>query len=263
MSRDLPSTYVEGFHDEAACRAMVYKPLGKTGMDVSILSLGAVRCVCLGLLLAYTAIHRGVPHLSYAALSKFRARIHLTSQHTRTLLSHPHSQSALGSVFNETIEAESLKVVSEALKNGINYIDVAAWYGFGKAETVLGKALALVPRESYFVSSKCCRYLPDVLETFDWSAERTIRSVDESLERLGVEYIDVMQIHDPEFCPDLDIICNVTLPALQQCKDAGKIRFIGITGYPLEAQRYIIENTIVKVDTRFVLYDWFLRFLSL
>ena len=84
MSRDLPSTYVEGFHDEAACRAMVYKPLGKTGMDVSILSLGAVRCVCLGLLLAYTAIHRGVPHLS-------RGFVKIPRAHTSNLATHPHS----------------------------------------------------------------------------------------------------------------------------------------------------------------------------
>ena len=47
--------------------------------------------------------------------------------------------SSLGSVFRETNELESIKVVHHAIKSGINYIDVAPWYGHGKAETVLGK----------------------------------------------------------------------------------------------------------------------------
>ena len=194
----LPATYVEGFHDEAKCRAMKYTPLGRTGMHVSLLSLGC---------------------------------------------------SSIGAAFHATSDEESYKVVHESLKNGINYLDTAAWYGFGKSESVLGRALATVPRKAYFISTKCCRYKPDVLETFDWTAERTIRSVDESLARLGLAYVDVMQVHDPEFCPSLDTVCNIVLPALQRCKDAGKIRFIGVTGYPLAAQRYIIENTTVHIDT--------------
>ena len=51
--------------------------------------------------------------------------------------------SSLGSVFRETNDAESIRVVHHAIKSGINYIDVAPWYGHGKAETVLGKVFAL------------------------------------------------------------------------------------------------------------------------
>ena len=69
------------------------------------------------------------------------------------------------------------------------------------------------------------------------SAERTLRSVDESLARMGVEYVDVIQVHDMEFAPNLNIILNETLPALKKVKEQGKARYIGITGYPLEQFR--------------------------
>jgi len=157
--------------------------------------------------------------------------------------------SSLGSVFRETDEAESIKVVHKAIEKGINLIDVAPWYGHGKAETVLGKALATVPRDKYFVATKVGRYLPDVENMFDFSAERTLASIDESLCRLGLDYVDIIQVHDMEFAPSLDIIINETLPALQKIKDAGKTRYIGITGYPLENFQTVIERSKVKIDT--------------
>ena len=64
-----------------------------------------------------------------------------------------------------------------------------------------------------------------------------MRSVDESLARMGVEYVDVIQVHDMEFAPSLNIILNETLPALKKVKEQGKARYIGITGYPLEQFR--------------------------
>ncbi|CAH3179617.1 unnamed protein product [Porites lobata] len=157
--------------------------------------------------------------------------------------------SSLGSVFRETNELESIKVVHHAIKSGINYIDVAPWYGHGKAETVLGKALKDVPRHAYYIATKVCRYEPEVQKMFDFSAERTLQSVDESLRRLGLDYIDVIQVHDMEFAPSLDIVINETLPALQKLKDSGKVKFIGITGYPLENFRTVLEKSAIHIDT--------------
>ncbi|CAH3151272.1 unnamed protein product [Porites evermanni] len=157
--------------------------------------------------------------------------------------------SSLGSVFRETNELESIKVVHHAIKSGINYIDVAPWYGHGKAETVLGKALKDVPRQAYYIATKVCRYEPEVQKMFDFSAERTLQSVDESLRRLGLDYIDVIQVHDMEFAPSLDIVINETLPALQKLKDSGKVKFIGITGYPLENFRTVLEKSTIRIDT--------------
>jgi len=157
--------------------------------------------------------------------------------------------SSLGSVFHETDEFECVKVVETAIKRGVNLIDVAPWYGHGKAENVLGKALAQIPRKAYILATKVGRYDPKPQEMFDFSRERVLKSVDESLQRLGVEYVDIIQVHDLEFCPLPEIIIDETLPALQEVVRSGKARFIGITGYPLSALRSILESSCVKVDT--------------
>lgn len=157
--------------------------------------------------------------------------------------------SSLGSVFHSTKESESIQVVHEALRSGINYIDVAPWYGHGKAEKVLGKALKDIPRSSYFVATKVGRYLPEVDKMFDFSKEKVTQGFEESLQRLGLDYVDVLQVHDMEFAPSLDIIINETLPALQKLKERGKVKFIGITGYPLENFRTVLGKSAVPVDT--------------
>lgn len=153
--------------------------------------------------------------------------------------------SSLAGVFRSDVtEAEAVSVVEAVVKAGVNLIDTAPWYGFGESEKILGRALraAGVPRNAYYLSTKVGRYLPAVREQFDFTYARTLRSVDESLARLQVDYIDTVQVHDPEFSPSLDIILSETLPALAACVAAGKVRRIGITGYPLAALRYLAEN---------------------
>ncbi|GFP86862.1 l-galactose dehydrogenase, partial [Phtheirospermum japonicum] len=77
---------------------------------------------------------------------------------------------------------------------------------------------------------------------FDTSpAERVTRSIDESLERLQLDYVDFLQCHDIEF-GSLDQIVTETLPALVKLKEAGKIRFVGITGLPLEVFTYVLDR---------------------
>jgi hypothetical protein len=78
------------------------------------------------------------------------------------------------------------------------------------------------------------RYELEAAKMFDFSYERTLRSVEDSLRLLQVDYVDVIQVHDLEFAPSLDVIVRETLPALHQIKASGKARFIGITGYPLD-----------------------------
>ncbi len=159
--------------------------------------------------------------------------------------------SALGSVFRPTDDSEGMAVVEAAAKSGINWFDAAPWYGHGKGETVFGKAIAekKIPRKAIYVSTKVGRYEPEVEKMFDFRAERVIRSVDESLERMGLEYFDLIQVHDMEFAPSLDVIINETLPALLKVKNSGKARFIGITGYPLENFKTVIEKSHVPIDT--------------
>lgn len=147
--------------------------------------------------------------------------------------------SPLGNVFGNVKEEDAIASVHEAARLGINFFDTSPYYGGTLAEQVLGKALKTLPlpRDRYIVSSKCGRYV----DGFDFSAERVTRSVDESLERLNLSYIDIMQCHDIEF-GSLDQIITETLPALAKLKATGKIRFIGITGLPLRIFKYVLDR---------------------
>ncbi|KAJ6777357.1 hypothetical protein OIU74_001356 [Salix koriyanagi] len=120
--------------------------------------------------------------------------------------------SPLGSVFGPVSEHDAISSVREAFHLGINFFDTSPYYG--------GTLY---------------------LEGFDFSAERVTKSIDESLARLQLDYVDILQCHDIEF-GSLDQIVNETIPALQKLKEAGKIRFIGITGLPLSVFTYVLDR---------------------
>lgn len=157
--------------------------------------------------------------------------------------------SSLGSVFHETKEAESIKAVETALEGGINFIDVSPYYGHYKAETVLGKALKILPRDRYYLSTKVGRYGKDGVNTWDYSARRAFESVYESMERLNIDYIDLINVHDIEFQAaqpgGLQKVCEETLPALVELRDKGVVGHVGITDLQLENIKYVIDNTPV------------------
>ena len=137
-------------------------------------------------------------------------------------------------------------IINIALKNGINYFDTAPFYGETRSENVLRECIKNIPREKYFLSTKVGRY---TVNNFDFSYNGIINSVNESLKRLNLNYLDLVQCHDIEFCVSLDIILNETLPALKKLQDENKIRYIGITGLQLDKLDYIITNSIINIDT--------------
>ncbi len=170
---------------------MEYRRLGKTDMEVSVLSFGA---------------------------------------------------SPLGNVFEVADEQEGSRAVHDAIDHGINFFDVAPFYGFTLAEKRLGKALE-GKRKDIFLATKCGRYGP---EDFDFSYDRVLQSIDESLERLRTDYVDILQIHDIEF-GDRQQLIKETIPAALKVKQMGKARYIGITGLPV---RYLADITRqAEVDT--------------
>ena len=151
--------------------------------------------------------------------------------------------SSLGGVFRNVDEAEGIRTVHAAVDLGINFIDVSPYYGLTKAETVLGRALKGIPRGKYCLATKVGRYGD---AEFDFSARRVTASVDESLQRLNLDTIDVIQCHDIEF-GDLDLIIHETIPALRTLQEQGKVRFVGVTGLPLRIFTRVAEST--EVDT--------------
>ncbi|MBQ8520607.1 MAG: aldo/keto reductase [Bacteroides sp.] len=149
--------------------------------------------------------------------------------------------SSLGGVFHNIREAEGIEAVFTAIEKGMNFIDVSPYYGHYKAETVLGKALKEIPRDKYILSTKVGRYGKDGVNTWDYSAKRATESVYESMERLHVDYIDLINVHDIEFA-DLNQVVDETLPALVALREKGVVGHVGITDLQLENLQWVIEH---------------------
>lgn len=154
--------------------------------------------------------------------------------------------SSLGSVFRETNEKESFEAVEAAIEGGINFIDVSPYYGHYKAETVLGKALRNIPRDKYYLSTKVGRYGKDGVNTWDYSAKRVTDSVYESMERLGIDHIDLINVHDIEFQAalpgGLQKVVDETLPALVELREKGVVSHVGITDLQLQNLKWVVEH---------------------
>lgn len=171
---------------------MQHRPLGKTGLDLSVLSFGA---------------------------------------------------SSLGAEFRSIDLQEALQSVRVALDGGMNLIDTSPYYGRGQSEVLLGYALKDVPRDSYYLCTKLGRYAP---QHFDFSAKRVRESIDISLERMGVDYLDIILCHDIEY-GDLSQIVNETLPAVREIQAQGKVKWVGISGYPMKIFREIANQCELDV----------------
>lgn len=154
--------------------------------------------------------------------------------------------SSLGGVFHDFDEGRGIDAVLAAVEAGINLIDVSPYYGHYKAEQVLGKALKQIPREKFILSTKVGRYGKDGVNTWDYSARRVTDSVYESMERLGIDHIDLINVHDIEFQADLpgglQLVVDETLPALFELRDKGVVGHVGITDLQLQNLKWVVER---------------------
>jgi aryl-alcohol dehydrogenase-like predicted oxidoreductase len=153
-------------------------------------------------------------------------------------------------------------------------LDTAPWYGHGTSEIVVGWALeeilsnkdenndnnkprdgetttinSSIAREDLCINTKVGRYEADPKQQFDFSRIATLESAQRSLERLRCGYIDVLQLHDPEFSPTLNVLLEETIPAMVECRDKGWCRALGLTGYPLEVQHQILTHSLEQYGT--------------
>ncbi len=149
----------------------------------------------------------------------------------------------MGQEFRQVSLDEAIRSVHVALDCGMNFIDTSPFYGRGMSEVLLGVALRGIPRERYLLGTKLGRY---DAQHFDFSAKRVAESVDVSLHRLGVDYLDICLCHDIEFV-HMQQIVDETLPALRKIQKAGKVRFVGISGYPMKIFRFVLEQTELDV----------------
>jgi aryl-alcohol dehydrogenase-like predicted oxidoreductase len=123
---------------------------------------------------------------------------------------------------------ESVRIIDRALDAGINFIDTADVYSAGESEEIVGKALAGGRRDRIVLATKAHGQMGDDVNEQGNSRRWLIRECENSLRRLGTDYIDLYQIHRPE--PDTDI--DETLGALTGLIRAGKIRYAGSSTFP-------------------------------
>ena len=150
-----------------------------------------------------------------------------------------YGAASIGNEYGNLDEAQGIRSLHVALDGGVNFIDSSPYYGRTLSEKVLGKAFKEISRDRFIVGTKCGRY--DV-DQFDFSAERVTRSVDESLGRMGLDWLDIIQCHDIEF-GNLQQVMDEALPALRKLQERGKVRFVGVTGFPLKIFRTVLEQT--------------------
>jgi aryl-alcohol dehydrogenase-like predicted oxidoreductase len=123
---------------------------------------------------------------------------------------------------------ESVRIIDRALDAGINFIDTADVYSAGESEEIVGKALAGGRRDGVVLATKAHGQMGDDVNERGSSRRWLIRECENSLRRLGTDYIDLYQIHRPD--PDTDV--DETLSALTDLTRAGKIRYAGSSTFP-------------------------------
>ncbi|MFC8680438.1 aldo/keto reductase [Microbacterium ureisolvens] len=182
----------------------------------------------------------------------------------------------LGNLFRELTDDEAWAILDAAWESGIRHYDTAPHYGLGLSERRLGAFLRTKPRDEYVISTKAGRLLrpnPDHAGELDLAAdfhvpatlrrewdfsERGIRaSLDESLERLGLDRVDLLYLHDPER-HDLDLALSQAFPALEQLRAEGAVQAIGIGSMVTEALAASVRSAdldLIMVAGRYTLLE--------
>jgi L-galactose dehydrogenase len=180
-----------------------YKPLGRTGLNVSVIGFGA---------------------------------------------------SPLGNEFGVVDPGEGERAVHAAIEHGINFFDVAPYYGRTLAEERLGAALE-GKRDKVILATKIGRY--DV-DAFDFSAKRVRSSVEESLRRLRTDHVDILTAHDIEY-GEREQIIEQTIPAMRALQQEGKIRSVGISGLQLKVLADVAVRAQVDTVLSYCRYNLMIR----
>ena len=179
-----------------------------------------------------------------------------------------------GNLYSETSDEQAANAVAEAWSDGIRYFDTAPHYGLGLSERRLGAALAAYPREQFIVSSKVGRLLVPSPETadqsdsdgfrvpadhrrvFDFSRDGVMRSLESTLERSGLDHIDIVYLHDPD--EQWEAASTTGVGALVELRDQGIIRAIGVGINQSEMATRFVRSTdidLVMIAGRYTLLE--------
>jgi aryl-alcohol dehydrogenase-like predicted oxidoreductase len=140
-------------------------------------------------------------------------------------------------------DEESIASIHRALEQGINWIDTAAAYGFGHSERIVGRALEGLAERPYVFTKGSLLEGPGRRVVHNLRRDSLMREAEASLQRLGVDAIDLYQIHWPDPAPDIEEGWS----ALAELKDRGLVRHIGVSNFGVEQLRRIEQ--IAPVET--------------
>lgn len=183
----------------------------------------------------------------------------------------------VGNLFRALDDEQAWAVLDAAWESGIRFYDTAPHYGVGLSERRLGAFLQTKPRDEYVLSTKVGRllrpnpdhiaggldtdndfYAPDDLRrVWDFSADGIRASLDESRERLGIERIDILYLHDPER-HDLDLALAEAFPALEALRAEGQVGRIGIGSMTSDALAVAVRGAAldtIMVAGRYTLLE--------
>lgn len=185
---------------------MQYRQLGRTGLQVSAVSLGAWEV-------------GGAVNLTFDGLG------------------------TIAHGWGATDDDASVALIRNCLQAGVNLIDTAPIYGDGHSEEVVGRALA-GERDQWVLCTKGGHGATDGVAWTDFSKERLLSQIDESLARLQMEAVDVYLLHNPSA---EDIQRGECLEALERIRAQGKARFVGVSIGPNEMGVDLIRSGVVDV----------------
>ncbi len=141
----------------------------------------------------------------------------------------------IANLYSDIPEIHAVETIQYAIEVGINFIDTAPLYGAGLAEERIGVALQGIERDQYVIQTKVGRVIePDGQVIYDYSQEGVLKSLESSLKRMKIDYVDTLLIHDPDVgAPSTQYIIEETFPALSKLKHNGVVKAIGVgINYP-------------------------------
>ena len=140
------------------------------------------------------------------------------------------------------------KLIRFDLDNGVKYFDISDIYLDGEAEKKLGEVLLKHPelRKEMFIQTKCgiCKDRKDDIVFYDLSYEHILESVDKSLERMNLDYIDSLLLHRP----DIFIEAHEVARAFATLSQQGKVRHFGVSNFPHEIMKYLYDHTNIPME---------------
>jgi len=179
--------------------------------------------------------------------------------------------SPFGGLFAAVEESDVKEVITTSMDLGLNYFDTAPHYGMGSAEDRLGRNIADFSRDEFIISTKVGRLIvpseknedpgwenskQSVERVFDFSASGIEKSLTESLERLKMDQVEMVFIHDPDGAADQAI--NEAYPVLERMRDQGIVKTIGVGITSNEIPTRFINETdidVVLIALRYTLLD--------